>query len=119
IQSVFTSEELAAFRMRVCTELLPKLPDVRRTWQSNLNSETPDEYMEPLLASFSVLKQEFADDPVILRNIDHEIMEAKEWIAENMADDSETDRPVRTLGGVESLVPQPPQSRSIFDDIDE
>jgi hypothetical protein len=88
IQSVFTSSELADFRARVRTELVPNLGDVRRTWEGNRSSDQrPDEYMEPLLESFSGLKEEFAEDPAILSSIDREIRCAQEWIAETMEDD--------------------------------
>ena len=122
IQSVFTSAELSAFRERVRAELIPNLADVRRNWQSNRSSDRrADEYMEPLLESFSALKEEFVDDPAILGNIDHEIKLAREWIAEEMADEPEEDRPTRTFGDVDSPdnPPAQAQARGIFDDIDE
>jgi hypothetical protein len=120
IQSVFTPTELSAFRVRVRTELLPKLADVRWTWQSNRNSDQPaDEHMDPLLESFSALKQEFADDPVIVRQIDDEIQSARNWIAEKLDDEPKEDRPARTFGDVDSSDSLPTQRRGIFDDVDE
>lgn len=120
IQSVFTSTELANFHGRVRTELIPNLADVRRIWQIDHSSdERPDEYMGPLLESFSALKEEFADDPAILINIDHEIELTQEWIAEKMADDPKEDRPPRTFGEVDTPAHPPAQARGIFDDVDE
>lgn len=120
IQSVFTSEELASFRERVRGELLPKLGDVRRTWESNRDSDqSPEEYLEPLLQSFSGLKEEFADDPTILKAIDLEIELGRNWIAEEMADNPKQDRPARRFGDVESPDYPAAPARSIFDDIDE
>jgi hypothetical protein len=75
--------------------------------------------MKPLLESFSALKEEFVDDPAILGNIDHEIELAREWIAENMDDDPNEDRPRRTFGDVDSPDNPCAQARGIFDDIDE
>jgi hypothetical protein len=71
IQSVFTPDELFEFRARVRAELVPNLATVRRTWQSNHSSGEPaDEHMQPLFDSFSALKEEFADEPTILSDID-------------------------------------------------
>jgi hypothetical protein len=83
IQSVFTSAELSAFRARVREELIPKLGDVRRTWQINRSSDqNPDECLDPLLESFSALKKEFDDDPAIGSRIESEIQLGRAWIAE-------------------------------------
>jgi len=119
IQSVFTSAELAAFRLRVRAELMPNLAGVRRNWQSNRSSDQrPDEYMQPLLDSFSALKEEFADDPAILGDIDREVQRIQEWISEE-DDDPKEDRPVRSFGDVDAADQPPVQSRGIFDDVDE
>jgi hypothetical protein len=77
--------------------------------------------MDPLLESFSALKQEFADDPAIIGNIDQEIRLAREWIAEKMDDEPKEHRPARTFGDVDSPDNSPAQAeaRGIFDDIDE
>ena len=120
IQSVLTSAELSAFRERVRAELIPNLADVRETWQSNCDSDQrPNHHMEPLLESFSALKEEFADDPTILHKIEHEIEKTEEWIAEKMADDPKQTRPARTFGDVDSADHSPVQTRGIFDDVDE
>jgi hypothetical protein len=120
IQSVFTPSELSSFRARVRAEVIPNLGNIRRTWQSNRSSDqSPDECMDPLLESFSALKEEFVDDPSILSSIDQEIKLAQEWIADKMADDPIEDRPSRTFGDVDSPDNPPAQARGIFDDIDE
>jgi hypothetical protein len=122
IKSVFTPAELSAFRDRVRAELLPNLADVRHTWQSNRSSDQPpDELMDPLLESFSALKQEFADDPEIVSKIESEIQLAQAWIAETTEDDPKEDRPTRTFGDVDSPdnPPAQPEARGIFDDVDE
>jgi hypothetical protein len=122
IQSVFTSAELSAFRERVREELIPNLGDVRRTWQSNRDSaQSPDECIEPLLESFSALKEEFAGDPAIVSRIENEIQLGRAWIAEKTEDDPKEERPARTFGDVESPdnAPVRAQTRGIFDDVDE
>lgn len=118
-KGVFTSDELAAFHERVRSELVPKLSDVRRNWQSNCSSDQrPDEYMQPLLESLSGLKEEFADDPTILTKIDREIEVARDWIAEKLSENPREDRPARRFGDVNSPDYPVPLTRSIFDDID-
>lgn len=120
IQSVFTPDELLEFRARVRAELLPNLATVTWTWQSNHSSDEPaDEHMEPLLDSFSALKEEFADESAILSDIDREIERIQEWISDNMDDDSGEHRPSRSFGDVETLEPPSLQLRGIFDDVDE
>jgi hypothetical protein len=122
IQSVFTSDELSAFRARIRKELIPNLGDVRRTWQSNRDSDqSPDDHIEPLLQSFSALKEEFADDPATINKIENEIQLGRVWIAEKTEDDPKPERPARTFGEVDSpensLLRS--QTRGIFDDVDE
>jgi hypothetical protein len=122
IQSVFSPVELSAFRDRVRAELIPNLADVRHTWQSNRSSDQrPDEQMDPLLESFSAMKQEFADDPEIVSKIEREIQFAQAWIAETTEDEPKEDRPARTFGDVDSPDNPSPQEqgRGIFDDVDE
>ena len=120
IQSVFTSAELAKFHERVRTELIPNLTLVRLTWQSNYSSEQPpDEFMEPLLDSFSALKEEFADEPEILSSVDREVEHTQEWISARMDHDPEEDCPPRVFGDVRAPDHLPVRLRSIFDDVDE
>jgi hypothetical protein len=120
IQSVFTSVELADFRERVRNELVPKLSDVRREWESNHSSDaSADQHMEPLLSSFSALKEEFADDPAILIQVEREITFAHSWISDHTTDDSDIKRPERTFGEVDAQDQPPILHRGIFDDVDE
>jgi hypothetical protein len=120
IQSVFTSDELADFRARFRAEVAPNLGDVRRTWQSNHSSdERADEHMQPLLDSFTALKDEFVEDPVILESIEREIERMREWIAEQIADDPKEDRSARVFGDVDASDQMPVSLRGIFDDVDE
>jgi hypothetical protein len=120
IQSVFTPAELTAFRARVRSELIPRLPDVRQSWQSNRTSDQdPEEHIGPLLESLKALKQEFVADPSLEKKIDTEIALARQWIVEETEEAPKTDRPPRTFGDVDSLDQPPLQARGIFDDIDE
>jgi hypothetical protein len=120
IQSMFTPTELAAFRDRVRSELVPNLADVRRNWQSNHDSDySPAEFLEPLLDGFSQLKKTFAADPKVVQAIDREIELANDWIADESSEEPERDRPARKFGDVNSPEQPIPTSRSLFDDIDE
>jgi hypothetical protein len=120
IRSVFKSDELTAFRKRVRSELLPKLADVRRTWQSNWPSDQQsDEYMAPLLEWFFGLKREFANEATIVKEIEREIERAQDWIGENLDENPKKDRPERRFGDVDSPDYPVASARSIFDDIDE
>jgi hypothetical protein len=120
IQSVFSPPELSAFRNRIRTELLPSLANVRETWQRNRNSDQrPDEHIDPLLDSFSALKKEFADDAATVSKIDQQIQLAREWSEKLLADEPENERPARSFGEVDTLDAPPPQTRGIFDDVDE
>jgi len=121
IQRVFTGAELNELGSRVRTELLPKLAEVRRTWQHNRGPDLdPDEHMQPFLDSLSTLKGKFADEPEIIRIIDRQAELAQEWISEQRADDSEEkDTSGRSFGDVDVSDHPPTQNRGIFDDVDE
>jgi len=120
IRSVFTSDELTAFHERLRSELVPKLSDVRWTKQSGWRSDqSADEYMDPLLDSFSNIKEEFADDPTILATIDREIELGRDWIADNLDENPKEETPARLFGDVDSPDYPVGPVRSIFDDIDE
>ncbi len=120
IQSVFTPDELDDFRARIRAELVPNLGEVRLTWQNDRDSDQrAAEHMEPLLDSFSALKDEFAEDAAIASSIEREIKQAKEWIAEKTTDDPKEDRPPRVFGDVDASDHLPVQQRGIFDDVDE
>lgn len=119
IQSVFTEDELADFRHRIRTELVPRLADIRDTWQSNRSADQgPDEHMEPLLESFGSLKEECADDPNLVSAIEREIRMTREWVAQKLADEPKQEHPARTFGDVETRGDLPATTRNIFDDVD-
>lgn len=120
IQSVFTGEELAQFRGRIRTELIPKLSDVRYNWEGNFDSDDDSiGYMQPLLDSLSALKNEFNDDPEVLNAIDREIQLGTEWMYDHASDENERESELHSLADVRSQVTKTQISRGIFDDIDE
>lgn len=116
IQSLFTSEEFEELVQRVRTELLPRLDDVRREWESNHSAgEPPDEHMQQLLEFFSSVKERFMDDEGTVKLIDRQIERTNEWIDENTPEEPE--RSPRKLGKIETPA-ESRSARSIFDDID-
>lgn len=116
IRSLFTIDEFEELVRRVRTELLPRLGDVRREWESNHYSDTPpEEHMQQLLDLFDSLKKQFGDDESTAELIDCEIRRTREWIDENTAE--EPARAPRNLEKVEAQE-KPQFTRSIFDDVD-
>jgi hypothetical protein len=116
IRTLFKDDEFEELREKVRTQLLPRLGDVRREWQSNHRpSDLPEEHMGQLLSTFSILKKSFADDEGALLIIDRETDNVNQWVGEHTPEEPE--RSPRKLGNVEA--PAKPQSaRSLFDDID-
>jgi hypothetical protein len=118
IRSIFTDEEFEDFRQRVRNELVPKLAEVRREWESNFGGtdESADGFMEPLRDSFKALKSEFIGDEDVEGMVEEQTERLNEWIADHSEDNSD-DKPGRTLGDVETP-DRIEDTRSIFDDID-
>lgn len=116
IQSLFKGTEFEELVQKVRTELLPRLGDVRREWESNHSpGESPDEHMQQLLEFFESLKKRFDDDESTVMLIDHQIRLTNEWIDENTL--KEAERSPRELGEIEAPA-EMRSARSIFDDID-
>lgn len=117
IRGVFTESEFEDLVQKVRTDLLPRLGNVLATAQSNYDSsDSPDEHLQNVLESFSVLKKRFSDDMDAVRIIQRETDIANEWIAE-----TESPKPTvnpRVLGAV---APSEKKlgTRSIFDDVDD
>jgi len=116
IRALFTDNEFDELVRKVRTDLLPRLGDVRREWESNhSSSEPPEESMQRLLELFESLKKQLGDDESATILIDREIQRTREWIEENTPE--ELERAHRELGNVETQ-DNPRSARSIFDDID-
>jgi energy-coupling factor transporter ATP-binding protein EcfA2 len=117
IRSVFTEQEFESFRLRVRTELVPRLDEILREWQSNYSSdESADDHMEPLRDSFRALSKEFSDDEEVKDLVERETERVNDWVAEH-TDDEPDDKPKRTLGDVDSSETFH-ETRSIFEDVD-
>ena len=117
LRNVFREEEFNALRDRVRTELLPRLEDVRRDWESNHQlDESPDDHMQPLLQGFEILGAMFDGDETVSENIERETEQVREWISEHMPDESDQ-RPERRLGEA-PIAEDLSGDRSIFDDVD-
>ena len=116
IRSLFTDAEYEDLVQRIRADLLPRLDDVRRDWESNLPSDySPEDYMGPLYDLFDALKTLFADDPVVNQTINREKSALAVWIGEHSEDDVETNP--RQFGQIETPV-EMVGARSIFDDLD-
>ena len=116
IRSLFTDAEYEDLVQRIRADLLPRLDDVRRDWESNLPSDySPEDYMGPLYDLFDALKTLFADDPVVNQTINREKSALAAWIGEHSEDDVETNP--RQFGQIETPV-EMVGARSIFDDLD-
>lgn len=116
IRSLFTDDEFKELVDRVRTELLPRLDDVRREWESNHSSdESPAGHMQQLFEVFDSLKNQFGEEEGAAELIDSEIQRTREWIDDNTPEEPE--RAPRKLEKVEAQG-KPQSTRSIFDDVD-
>jgi hypothetical protein len=63
IRTVFKAHEFDELLLRVRAEVLPRLGDIRRDWQSNYPSDDrPESHMQPLLDGLEALKTHFEED---------------------------------------------------------
>jgi hypothetical protein len=120
IQSVFSDHELAAFRLKVKNDLVPKLSEVREYWQGNYGpSEDPDAYLEQLLSPMAEIKTLFANDSAIITTVEKEVALGQKWIEVHHKVDENDELPYRAFGDVETETGLMSSGRNIFDDIDE
>lgn len=132
IRSIFTDSEYSDLVAELRIELLPRLDDFRRDWQSDFSpGDYPDSHMDPLLDFLDTLLSMFGEDKSIVKDIDHEIASIHNWIADEeleriekeereQIDESEifgTRELSHKLQNVE-LAARLEGTRSIFDDID-
>lgn len=118
VQKLFRGDELNEFKLRVKTEIVPKLSEIRYDFESNYDRSginDADEHMDYFLGALRTIKGSFEDE-LINEILDQEEANAKEWISENKETRYEKpDRKLDSASSQESFT----VSRNIFDDIAE
>jgi hypothetical protein len=118
VRGVFTEEEFGEMRSRIREEVLPRLADIRLDWELNeRGDQSADEYMQPLLDSFEILKREFGPDDEVVAAIERQIDHVNVWVGERIPGDPEDDGGERRLGNVKTTDASH-SGRSVFDDVD-
>jgi hypothetical protein len=115
IRTLFTDEEHRELVQNVRRQFLPRLGAVRKQWESDYTSDSPESHMQQLMEGLNTLKQCFADDGNAVEIIEREIKRTNEWVEEHQPE--EPDRKPRRLGKVDKSE-KAQSARSIFDDID-
>ncbi len=119
LQGIFTKQELFLVKENIRYKLLPGIDKVRIKRQNEFrsyNHDTSEEHMEEFLEKMNMLLEEFEGQELIIKKVEQEISEAKNWITKNLFDDG-SEKPERTLNTAEEET-QINSSRNIFDDID-
>jgi len=119
MQEVFTKEELEDVKAKIRTELVPKLASVRKSREDEFrkyNNDNSEEHMEVFFDKMNVLMDEFDGEEVLVKLVEREIRNAKNWTSENYYNDDEG-RPERKLDSTDESTTIT-TTRSIFDDID-
>jgi DNA replication protein DnaC len=119
LQSIFTEDELKAVKEKIKRDLIPKLPYVRLRHEQefrNSNFDTSEEHMEDFFERLNALSEEFEDVPDVMKSIDEQIANAKNWIEDNRTSEvnKRPERILDTSNESSAIV----SSRSIFDDVD-
>jgi hypothetical protein len=118
VREVFTEEEFEEMRSRVRAEVLPRLADIRLDWELNASGDqSPDEYMQPLLDSYEILKREFGHDDEAVAAIERQMEHVNVWVGEQMPEEPDDDGRERRLGNVKARDASR-VGRSVFDDVD-
>ena len=118
---MLTQKENSELILRLRTELIPNLSEVRSVWEVNHDSnEDPESHIEPYMELLTSLAKEFAQDPELVKKIDREKLRTKEWITEA----------TENMNSQESMESEAPDDdyyrrsdlrvaeRDIFDDVD-
>jgi len=118
MHSIFTDEELANFKVRIRTELVPKLTEVRCNWESGFSDtyDNADDHMAKFTDILNTVIGLYEDDEEVVRKTNEEAEMAKDWISENLRPEK-TERSARKLDEVETTTTT--TTRDIFDDVDE
>jgi len=118
LQKVFTTNELEDLKQKILTDLLPKIRDVRLRRECEFqeqNSDTAEDHMEDFFDKMDTLLEEFKGEESIIKNIEKEVMYAKNWVSDHHFDaDKIPERVLNTTIENTTIT----TSRSIFDDID-
>lgn len=118
LQKVFTTNELEDLKQKILTDLLPKIQDVRLRRECEFqeqNSDTAEDHMEDFFDKMDTLLEEFKGEESIIKNIEKEVMYAKNWVSDHHFDaDKIPERVLNTTIENTTIT----TSRSIFDDID-
>ena len=117
VQSLFTDSEFCDLIPRVRDELIPKLEEVRRRWESSYDSDHLAEgLMQPLYDLYRALRTRFDGEQYVIDKIDYEEQLTDQWVRDRQTEEPEMEpRELETMEAQD----EPQSERSIFDDIDE
>jgi hypothetical protein len=116
IRLMLTHSESEELNRRMLSELLPRLDNVRREWQSNYYSDyDPEEHIQTFLDLLESLKRLLGEASLTTKLIEQQERYARQWIDENTSEEEEMS--LRELGHIETQ-DKPVSTRNIFDDID-
>jgi hypothetical protein len=117
IRSVFTPEESEALRASISDELLPRLSQVRREWESNASGDQAEADMQGFFNLLDALVEHFGEEEKVLHSINGERERAIDWVHEQA---DHKIKPARAHRELMAIAPQADSiiERSIFDDID-
>jgi len=118
VRTIFTNSEFEVFKQRVRDELVPKLGDVRRNWESDFGSseENADEYMERYKEMLNTVIGIYETDEDVVKKVELEANRLEDWVSENLRSEN-IGRSDRKLDEVVTTTTT--TTRNIFDDIDE
>ena len=118
IREIIKPSEFAQIMEDVRTILLPKIEDVIRDWRSNYDKkDDPEEHFDLLVSALKEFRDELAEHPDALAQIDAAVIDVKEAV-EELRSEHQPEPDSDDFGADSSSVVSPEDSRSIFDDVD-
>jgi hypothetical protein len=118
IREIIKPGEFAQIMEDVRTILLPKIEEVIRDWRSNYDKkDDPEEHFDLLVSALKEFRDELAEHPDALAQIDAAVIDVKEAI-EELRSEHQPESDSDDFGADSSSVVSPEDSRSIFDDVD-